>query len=74
VPFDYALMRTARRQGVPVWVLEGYPVHEPPLEWIIRILEYDRIEASVSVTHEHDHDPARRPPGFGRWYGLPARA
>lgn len=49
VPFDYALFQLAGRFGVPPWVFEGYPVHEPPAEWVIRAMEFARMEASVKV-------------------------
>jgi hypothetical protein len=47
VPFDYALWQLGIRMGVPAWVFEGYPVDAPPAEWVIRSLEFQRMEASV---------------------------
>lgn len=35
--------------GIPPWVLEGFPAHEPPVEWVIRVLEFARLEASVTT-------------------------
>lgn len=49
VPFDYALAQTARRYGVPPWVLEGYPADSPPLAWVVRIVEFARLEGQVTV-------------------------
>ena len=49
VPFDYSLYRLSIRTGVPAWVYEGYPRDEPPLLWLVRIVEFDRMESSVSV-------------------------
>ena len=50
LPFDYALWLTGIRMGVPAWVLEGHPADRPPVAWVIRSLEFSRMEASVSVT------------------------
>lgn len=50
VPFDYSLWKLAQRMGIPPWVLEGHPIDSPPVEWIIRCLEYARLESSVKVT------------------------
>lgn len=47
VPFDYALWRLGLRMGVPPWVLEGYPADQPPVEWVVRALEFNRMEQSV---------------------------
>jgi len=49
VPFDYSLYRKAQRIGVPPWVLEGYPLDRPPVEWVIRCLDFAAMEASVKV-------------------------
>ena len=49
VPSDYSLWRMALRLGVPPWVFEGYPLDEPPIEWIVRILEFHSVEQSVKV-------------------------
>lgn len=49
VPFDYSLYRKAQRLGVPPWVLEGYRLDRPPVDWVIRCLEYAALEASVQV-------------------------
>jgi hypothetical protein len=35
--------------GVPAWVFEGYPIDAPPVEWVIRSLEFSRMEASVTT-------------------------
>jgi hypothetical protein len=35
--------------GVPPWLFEGYPADEPPVEWVIRSLEFARMESSVKV-------------------------
>jgi hypothetical protein len=37
--------------GVPVWVLEGYPTDQPPIESLIRTLEFNRIEQSRKDGH-----------------------
>lgn len=50
IPFEYSLWLTGIRMGVPAWVLEGYPLDEPPLEWVIRSVEFSRAERSVTVT------------------------
>lgn len=50
VPFDYLLYRTAQRMGIPPWVLEGYPIDQPPVEWVERVLEFSRLENSVRVS------------------------
>ena len=50
VPFDYSLWQLGIRMGVPAWVFEGYPIDQPPIEWIIRSLEYARMDNSVKVT------------------------
>lgn len=47
VPFDYALWHLGMRMGVPAWVFEGYPIDAPPPEWVIRCLEFSRMEQSV---------------------------
>lgn len=49
MPLDFALWRLGIRMGVPAWVFEGYPADQPPLEWVIRSLEFARMEASVKV-------------------------
>ena len=49
VPYRFTLYRIAPKLGIPPWVLEGYPADEPPVDWIIRVLEYARMEASVTV-------------------------
>lgn len=64
IPFDYGLYLAARRQNVPVWVLEGYPIDQPPLLWIVRILEYARLEASATGTREYGAGMEPRP---ARW-------
>lgn len=51
VPFDYALWKLGIRMGVPAWVFEGYPIDAPPVEWVIRALEFSRMESSVTVKH-----------------------
>jgi hypothetical protein len=51
VPYRYTLYKLAPRAGVPAWVLEGYETDRPPVEWVIRVLEYARLEASVSVSN-----------------------
>jgi hypothetical protein len=33
--------------GIPPWVFEGYPIDQPPTVWVIRCLEYSRMESSV---------------------------
>ena len=48
VPIDYALWQLGIRMGVPAWVFEGYPIDAPPTEWVIRSLEFSRMEASAS--------------------------
>lgn len=48
VPIDYALWLLGIRMGVPAWVFEGHPADQPPVEWVIRSLEFARMEASVS--------------------------
>jgi hypothetical protein len=50
VPFDYQLLLTARSVGIPPWVLEGYPIDQPPVEWIARLLEFSHLERGVNVT------------------------
>jgi hypothetical protein len=50
VPFDYQLLLTARSVGIPPWVLEGYPLDAPPVEWVIRVLEFARLERGVTVS------------------------
>jgi hypothetical protein len=35
--------------GIPPWVLEGYPLDRPPVEWVARCLEFARMEQSVTV-------------------------
>lgn len=50
LPFDYALWQLGIRMGVPAWVFEGYAADQPPVKWVIRSLEFSRMEASVSVT------------------------
>lgn len=35
--------------GIPPWVLEGYPLDQPPVEWIARVLEFHDLEQSVTV-------------------------
>jgi hypothetical protein len=42
VPFDYVLEQLAERWHVPPWVVE-----EAPVEWVLRTLEYRRLEGSV---------------------------
>ena len=49
VPSDYALWQLGIRMGVPAWVFEGYPIDQPPIEWVIRSLEFSRMEASVTT-------------------------
>ena len=49
VPFDYSLYRLAQKAGTVPWVFEGYPADQPPLLWLVRILEFHRMESSVSV-------------------------
>lgn len=49
-PFDYVLWLTGIRMGVPAWVLEGHPADKPPIEWVIRSLEFTRMEQAVTVT------------------------
>ena len=49
VPFDYALWRLAQRMSVPPWVLEGHPLDQPPVEWVVRCLEFARMESSVTT-------------------------
>jgi hypothetical protein len=39
--------------GIPPWVLEGHAVHEPPVEWVIRCLEFAAIEAKGSQVKRH---------------------
>jgi hypothetical protein len=53
VPLDFALFRLARSMGIPPWVLEGHAVHEPPVEWVIRCLEFAAIEAKGSQVKRH---------------------
>lgn len=36
--------------GVPPWVLEGHPLDKPPVEWVVRCLEFNRMEQSVTTT------------------------
>jgi hypothetical protein len=48
VPIDYALWQLGIRMGVPAWVFEGHPIDQPPVEWVIRSLEFSRMEASAS--------------------------
>jgi len=45
VPFVYALDALAQRWGIAPWALE-----EAPLDWIIRGLEFERLEGSTKVT------------------------
>lgn len=52
VPFDYALWLTGIRMGVPAWVLEGHPFDRPPVEWVIRSLEFARMEQAVRVSRQ----------------------
>jgi hypothetical protein len=47
VPNDYALWLLGIRMGVPAWVFEGHPIDSPPVEWVIRSLEFARMEASA---------------------------
>ena len=42
IPFNYALDLLAQRWHIAPWQLEDAPV-----EWLIRGLEYERMEASV---------------------------
>jgi len=49
VPFDYSLYRRAQQLGVPPWVFEGYPLDRPPVEWVIRCMEFAAMETSVQV-------------------------
>lgn len=42
VPFTYALDQLARRWNVPPWALE-----DAPLDWLVRGLEFARMEGSV---------------------------
>jgi hypothetical protein len=51
VPYDYALWQLGIRMGVPAWAFEGYPIDQPPVEWVIRSTEYARMEASVVRKH-----------------------
>lgn len=50
VPFNYRLYRLARSHGLAPWVFDGDPPDRPSLLWLIRILEYARMEASVKVS------------------------
>lgn len=50
VPFDFYLYRLAQRHGVQPWVFEGYPPDQPPLVWLVRVLEFARMEGSVKVS------------------------
>lgn len=50
LPFDYVLWLTGIRMGVPAWVLEGHPADKPPIEWVIRSLEFARMEQAVTVS------------------------
>lgn len=43
VPFTYVLDALAQRWGIPPWVLE-----DAPIDWLIRGLEFLRIEGPVS--------------------------
>lgn len=52
VPFDFALYQLGQRLGVPPWALE-----DAPLDWLIRCLEFSRMEASVKV--KRDGSPPR---------------
>jgi hypothetical protein len=49
VPFDYSLYRLAQKVGTFPWVFEGHPPDRPPLLWLVRILEFHRMESSISV-------------------------
>ena len=55
VPFDYALWQLGQRMGVPPWVFEGHPIDAPPTEWVIRCLEFARMENSVTVKRSGKH-------------------
>lgn len=50
IPFDYSLWLTAKAIGIPPWVLEGFPIDQPPAEWVERVLEFSRLERGVTVT------------------------
>lgn len=52
MPSDFAQYRLAREMGVPPWVFEGYPLDEPPLQWVIRCFEFSAMENSVRVTRQ----------------------
>lgn len=49
VPFDYSLFRLAQKMNVPPWVMEGYAADRPPLLWLVRVVEFNRMENSVRV-------------------------
>lgn len=42
IPFEYALDALAQRWNCPPWVIE-----QGPIEWLIRGLEFQTLEASV---------------------------
>ena len=48
VPFLYSQWRLAQRVGVAPWVLEGFPADEPPVEWVIRLVEFNQLEMKAS--------------------------
>lgn len=60
MPLDYSLFKLAQRLGVPPWVLEGYPPGKPPVEWVIRVMEFARMENSVQVTRSTPPPRGRR--------------
>lgn len=49
VPFNFRLYKLAQRHGIQPWVFEGEPPDRPPLLWLIRLMEFSRMETSVSV-------------------------
>ena len=48
VPPDFALWQLGVYMGVPAWVFEGYPLDQPPVEWVIRSQEFFRLSAGGS--------------------------
>jgi hypothetical protein len=35
------------RMGVPPWIFEGHPIDQPPVEWVIRCLEFNRMSSQT---------------------------
>lgn len=52
VPSTYAQWKLAQACSVPPWVLDGYAIDDPPVEWVARLWEFHQLEQSVKVGRE----------------------